>query len=184
MPDMTDTLHPNVRATLRHGYTRTKMTAALSDNVPKLYEGAAGYLKAILDAFYGDLPSDDASPFHRVQLSLKDRERVLIAILASQNDGAALAIHMYSAIMEGITSKEIAHILMLAGTYTGVSHFTRALFVQKVLIEELSRIAKEAGADLEADVEAAELEADLAADREGDREGQPRGRLNYSRPRS
>jgi alkylhydroperoxidase/carboxymuconolactone decarboxylase family protein YurZ len=149
MSDMTSTFAPKVRATLQKGYTRAKMTAAMSDNVPKLYEGATGYLNAILDAFYSDLPSDDASPLHRVELSLRDRERVLIAILASQNDGAALAIHMYSAIMEGITNGEIAHILMLAGAYTGVSHFTRALFVQKVLIEVLTQVASDPTSDLE-----------------------------------
>lgn len=143
MPDITDLLSPAQLGKLKQDYLRTEMTAAISGSLPKLYPAAGPYVAGVLTTFYGNLPSDDLT--NRTELSLHDRERCLIAILASQNDGAALAVHMYFALMEGVSSAEIAHILLLAGTYTGVSHFSRALFVETKMLQQLALIADRPG---------------------------------------
>jgi alkylhydroperoxidase/carboxymuconolactone decarboxylase family protein YurZ len=140
MPDITNLLTEDQIAKLHVGYTTALMTAAISSSLPALYPAAAPYLGGVMTSFYGDLPSDSIAR-ERKELSLLDRERCLIAILASQNDHGALAIHMYFALMEGLSSAEIAHILLLSGTYTGISHFSRGLFVEMMLLRKLAVIA-------------------------------------------
>jgi len=64
----------------------------------------------------------------------KERERVLIALLAATHAGYELAIHYYWGLMEGLEPSEITDILLLVYAYTGVDEYTSAIALfEKVL---------------------------------------------------
>jgi alkylhydroperoxidase/carboxymuconolactone decarboxylase family protein YurZ len=84
------------------------------------------YAEALEQAFYAD---GNRHPGQR--LTAKDRERVLIPLLASRSDDFALAVHVYLGWLEGLDEEEIGELLFLGGVYTGISHMTRGLEVAK-----------------------------------------------------
>jgi alkylhydroperoxidase/carboxymuconolactone decarboxylase family protein YurZ len=116
---------PKLKA-LRDAYSRTDATAFLSSVLPSVYDKSEDYNRAISAAFYGNLPSDDPSE-SRKELSHADRERCLVALLTSRGVPDNLAAHIYLALMEKISVEEVAHVMMLAGMYSGVDRFTTAL---------------------------------------------------------
>jgi alkylhydroperoxidase/carboxymuconolactone decarboxylase family protein YurZ len=127
IPNITDILSlPKLKA-LREQYHRAEATALLSSVLPALYEPSRAYGEAINEAFYGgQMPEDHPSP-NRKALSVQDRERCLIALLASRGVETTLAVHIYLGLMEDISVEEIANVLLLAGVYTGVDRFSWAL---------------------------------------------------------
>jgi ubiquinone/menaquinone biosynthesis C-methylase UbiE/alkylhydroperoxidase/carboxymuconolactone decarboxylase family protein YurZ/uncharacterized protein YbaR (Trm112 family) len=127
-------------AKLVTGYDEAAMKGILTGFFPQVYPPTQAYTDAISEAFYGALPPDDATP-PRSMLSLRDRERCLISILASRGAGLTLAIHMYIALMHEVSAEEIAHILFLAGIYTGVDNLAGALAAEVKLLTELKALA-------------------------------------------
>jgi alkylhydroperoxidase/carboxymuconolactone decarboxylase family protein YurZ len=103
---------------------------------PTGYATAAGsavaaYQAAIESAFF------DADEDRRL-LDDDDRERILVALLAHQGAEGNLALHIYLALMEGVTPGEIAEILFLAGIYTaGVNRLTQGLKIANVVFQTL-----------------------------------------------
>jgi alkylhydroperoxidase/carboxymuconolactone decarboxylase family protein YurZ len=126
IPNIVDFLSLPKLKVLREHYHRSEATAVLSSVLPALYEPSRAYGDAITEAFYGCLPDDHPSP-NRKALSVQDRERCLIALLASRGVEGTLAVHIYLGLMEGISVEEIANVMMLAGMYTGVDRFASAL---------------------------------------------------------
>jgi alkylhydroperoxidase/carboxymuconolactone decarboxylase family protein YurZ len=124
---------------LRRAYVRREAVTLLNAVLPATYDKALGYAGAVADAFYGELPAD-TGPSWRLALSVQDRERCLIALLASRRGELELAIHMYLAMMEYVSPEEIANILMLTGMYTGLDNFSRALRVEGKTLATLAAI--------------------------------------------
>src|SRR5262245_48235092 len=110
-------------AILRDAYSkgRARMLQILSDTIPGRYDRTGGYLGAGKSAFYDD-GADTMAP--------KERERSLIAILASRDAGLNLAIHIYLGLMEGLSPREIADIILLAGVYTGVDRLSDGIVAE------------------------------------------------------
>jgi ubiquinone/menaquinone biosynthesis C-methylase UbiE/alkylhydroperoxidase/carboxymuconolactone decarboxylase family protein YurZ len=94
-----------------------------------IYPGSEEYLIALNKVFFGDLPADDVVSSRRRKLSAADRERCLIAVLASRGSKLNLAVHVYLALMEEVTPGEVGHIMFLAGTYSGIPMFAESLRV-------------------------------------------------------
>jgi len=120
---------------------RAELVAQMGDHLPRRYQRARGFVDAIEEAFYENLPSDLVAR-DRKALSLQDRERIIIALLTSREERLLLAIHLYIALMEGVAPEELAHIIFLSGIYTGVSGFTQGIGVLETtlgLLEELGR---------------------------------------------
>jgi alkylhydroperoxidase/carboxymuconolactone decarboxylase family protein YurZ len=117
-------------AKLKDGYKRDEMNALLSKLLPRIYAPSHGYLDAISNTFLGDLPPDDPSHGQRTSLSLQDRERCIIALLAARAEGVTLGLHIYIALMEEISPEEIANIILLVGVYTGVDNVARGLLTE------------------------------------------------------
>lgn len=124
---------------LRDSYSRTDANRFLSSVLPAVYDKAEDYNRAISTAFYGNLPNDEPSPA-RKELSHADRERCLVALLTARGVPDNLAAHLYLALMERISVEEIAHVMMLAGMYTGVDRFTTALAAYITTLKTLSDI--------------------------------------------
>jgi ubiquinone/menaquinone biosynthesis C-methylase UbiE/alkylhydroperoxidase/carboxymuconolactone decarboxylase family protein YurZ/uncharacterized protein YbaR (Trm112 family) len=137
-----DILSETVLADLRGQYDEKEMRGVLSGFFPRVYALSLNYATAILDAFYGDLPSDLAPP-PRTALSVRDRERCLIALLASRGADRNLALHIYIALMNEISPEEIAHILFLAGIYTGVDNLAKGLAAEVKVLEALRTLVVE-----------------------------------------
>jgi alkylhydroperoxidase/carboxymuconolactone decarboxylase family protein YurZ len=115
-----------LRASYKSSVGQEQRKTILQGTLHEIYDGAQAYTDAINDVFYGPLPLDTATS--RSLLSEQDRERCVIALLASQGGGGTLAIHVYIGLMVGLSPKEIGHILLLAGVYTGVNRFAVAIF--------------------------------------------------------
>src|SRR5262245_47844544 len=119
MSDQVQTTLPrDTLKALKHTYNRDAMTAVLSGGMPARYAAVNDYVKVISAAFYSG-EGQTTPP--------RDRERCLIAILASRDAGANLAIHIYLGLMEGLSLQEIADIIYLAGIYTGVDRLSDGL---------------------------------------------------------
>lgn len=86
------------------------------------------------------------------RIASKDRERTLIALLASQTTGSSLllAVHLYWGLMEGLSIAEIADTLALAGVYMGLPHYTAALDTLRDTLKTLREVTAKPGAALDA----------------------------------
>jgi alkylhydroperoxidase/carboxymuconolactone decarboxylase family protein YurZ len=103
-----------------------EMAEILQETLPSLYDRAEPLVDAIAQISQQPVPSSPAGLPNR--LSTEDRERIILALLASRGGGYTLAIHVYLALILNITPAEIANILLLTGIYTGISNFTNCLF--------------------------------------------------------
>ena len=122
-------------AKLRAAYDRALVSAALSARVPLLHPPSADYVRATVRAFYDD----------GALLSVQNRERCLIALLATEGEDFALALHIYIAVMEGIPPAEVADMLFLVGIYAGAHRFAKGLLVEERTLETLERLVAEGG---------------------------------------
>ena len=136
---------------LRGAYKREDMTKILVETLPKAYVLSMEYVDAIGDLLYSKLLPEESDPGLRSALSVEDRERCLVAVLASREAGLALAIHVYIALMEGVSPQEIAHILLLVGIYSGIDHLTGGL---KTELQVLGALKKQINAGGPLDVNA------------------------------
>lgn len=77
------------------------------------------YTRAVQGGFYSDKPLLDA----------KYRECSVLALLVSQGAEVNLALHVFIALMVGLTPDEIVNIVFATGIYCGVNRFTSSLGV-------------------------------------------------------
>jgi alkylhydroperoxidase/carboxymuconolactone decarboxylase family protein YurZ len=120
---------------LKAAYKRTDLGAL--GGLPKVvYPPSAPSIDVIATTFYASL-LDDPGPQPRDTLTVQGRERCLVALLCARREDIELAIHIYLALMEGIGIREIAHVMLLAGTYTGVDNFNHGLRVEAVTLQAL-----------------------------------------------
>jgi alkylhydroperoxidase/carboxymuconolactone decarboxylase family protein YurZ len=131
-------------ALLGRAYVREAALGLLNAVLPATYDKAREYSDAVAHAFYGPLPPDQG-PEWRDALSLQDRERCVIALLASRRAELELAVHIYLALMEEMSPEEIANILMLVGMYTGLDNFSHSLRVEAKTLDVLGAIVDGGG---------------------------------------
>ncbi len=126
----------DLRAAYQAG--RQGFIEGLRQFLPNFYSLSKPYVDAINDAFYSiDLPDDAVADPRRKALSVPDRERCLIALLGARGAPWALAVHVYVGLMEGIVSEEIAHIIYLAGIYSGVSNLIAGIATESAVLDVL-----------------------------------------------
>ena len=129
------------RKTLRGAYQDADAVKILSSGIPALDARTAGYIDEIRKAFYD-----------RTTMDPKDRERCLIAVLASRDAGLNLAIHIYLGLMAGLKPAEIADIIFLGGIYTGVDRISDGLAAEMKTLTVLAQVATTPGQCAVADV--------------------------------
>jgi alkylhydroperoxidase/carboxymuconolactone decarboxylase family protein YurZ len=93
------------------------------------------YLAAFRQGFF-------AGPVSGRLMSDDDRERVVVALLASQGSQGNLALHIYLALMEGVEPHEIAEILFLTGLYAGTNRLTASLKAANVVFTKLVEVTQ------------------------------------------
>jgi ubiquinone/menaquinone biosynthesis C-methylase UbiE/uncharacterized protein YbaR (Trm112 family)/alkylhydroperoxidase/carboxymuconolactone decarboxylase family protein YurZ len=124
--DVTKLLSDEVLAALRAAYVDAQMVQALSAPMPAQYPGSEALVEAIQAEFYGE-----GKTLPTTRMSNLERERVLIALLASRGGKLTLAIHLYAGLMAGASPSDLASILLLAGVYTGIDRLAEGLAVQR-----------------------------------------------------
>lgn len=124
---------------IQNEYDPQEMLMILAGTLPSEYAPSKGYVDAIGDAFYGTLPPDDAPP-PRDKLSLQDRERCTIALLASPDVDFALGLHIYVALANQVSPGEVAHVLLLAGVYRGIATFNAGLDTEILTLQTLKTL--------------------------------------------
>jgi alkylhydroperoxidase/carboxymuconolactone decarboxylase family protein YurZ len=134
MADITDKITPTQLVDLRKNFLEDEMNAGLAAALPKVYPDSQPYVDAIAKMFTSPIPGPTPG----------DRERILIALLAAREERLNLAVHLYYAIGLGIPLREIVHILLLAGVYSGVPTFANALDVAADTFTLLAGLAAKA----------------------------------------
>jgi alkylhydroperoxidase/carboxymuconolactone decarboxylase family protein YurZ len=130
MGKIDDVLQPEQLEMLRKAYRSEDVIQILSKGIPGLDERTAGYINAIRSAFY-----------EGTAMQPRDRERCLIAVLASRDAGLNLAIHIYIGLMEGLSPQEIADVIFLGGIYTGVDRISDGLAAEVTTLTALAQVA-------------------------------------------
>jgi len=100
---------------LRSGYDRSVMNALVERSISGIHPPAAPWMGFIMSELYGP----DAA------LDPRDREILVIGLLAGRREFGTLAVHLYWGLMEGLSPAELAQVLTISGTYTGVSNFVQ-----------------------------------------------------------
>jgi len=120
---------------LRKNFNRTEMNNQL-EQLFKVYGVTNKYIEDIRKVFY-DRHQPRVAPN---SLTVSDRERCLIALLASRGGQFPLAVHLYLGLMEGLSPEEIANILFLTGIYTGQDNLALGLFTLETTLATLKGI--------------------------------------------
>lgn len=121
-------LTPEQIALLREGYAADPAWLANypADVYHDLYPGGSKAFDSFVNSVF--VHGDPAKP-PTTRMIGKDRERVVIALLASQPNAEFLAIHLYWGLVEGLSVNEISQIILVVGGYNGYSFYTNGLSV-------------------------------------------------------
>jgi len=118
----------------RDAYDPVQMASVLGTFFAEAHPASLPYVAAIGSVFYA---APDGEPAPRERLAAVDRERCLVALLAARGSTVGLAIHIYLALMQGVSAGEVADILFLTGVYTGIDNFAEALKVEIAVLEQM-----------------------------------------------
>ena len=133
MSDVREILTEEALAELKKHYDVELMTTVATAIAWKPYPPAQGIIAAVGARFYESTK----------QMSGRDREMCLITILASGGFPAfALAGHIYWGLMEGLSVDEIADILTLTGTYTGLPRMADGYYTLTGTLKLLQKLAQ------------------------------------------
>jgi len=140
---------------LRQAYRRADFYVALKQPLLQVYPRTASYANAIEEDFYyredPANPNDDeqASPDPGL-LTIRERELCLITLLSAQGGKYDLALHIYLALMEGLSAAAIVNAMFLAGVYAGVPFLAGGLATAIGTLRALEARATQGNADLSA----------------------------------
>jgi alkylhydroperoxidase/carboxymuconolactone decarboxylase family protein YurZ len=131
-------LSPEALSKLRNTFDRGELEQLFVQVMGGRYDRTVDYVEEVHHLFHSKNPSDRRTT--RSRLSEEDRERCTIAILAAKGEEENLAIHVYIALMIGISPEEIADVIFLAGIYAGVPAVTDGLDVEIRALEALEEL--------------------------------------------
>ena len=140
--DLTTILTVPELQTVTSSYNAVTMGTLLPASLITHYPPISPYLGAIGQELYPEFKPLPAGP-----LSAANRERCLVALLASRSRRLELAIHIYLALVNGVSAAELAHICLATGIYTGVDTVGSAFDVMQGTLEKLKALAQGSTAD-------------------------------------
>jgi alkylhydroperoxidase/carboxymuconolactone decarboxylase family protein YurZ len=132
MQDLRTLLSDDDLAALRAGFDVAVLSEAASSPFSVLYPPLDSWVKETSATF-----------FDRSRLAPRDRERCIIVLL-TVNGGlpVSLAIHIYWALMEGLSIDEICQTIGLTGAYGGVQRVAFGMTVLQRTLGVLTSCAK------------------------------------------
>jgi ubiquinone/menaquinone biosynthesis C-methylase UbiE/alkylhydroperoxidase/carboxymuconolactone decarboxylase family protein YurZ/uncharacterized protein YbaR (Trm112 family) len=151
---ISDILTHSELARLRQQYDALLMGTLMGSVFTTTYPASTPYIDTIGALFYGG-PTANLTD---AVLNAPNRERCLIALLATRGAGLNLALHIYMALAANVSPEEIAQILLLVGTYSGVDNFAGAIQAEQKTLETL-RTVLQAGSATPKEVFAALVKA-------------------------
>lgn len=101
-----------------------------------MYPGGANAFDSFVQSLYVHGPSSHPKP-PTTGINGADRERSIIAILASQGNAQFLAIHFYWGLAEGLSVDDMCRVILIAGGYSGYSYYTNGLSVLATTLKAL-----------------------------------------------
>lgn len=111
---------------LRRQYDQQSAGVVFGAVLPMLYPPVTDYIEAVGSTLYPEWgQGQPACP-----IKPADRERCLLTLLGSRQETLNLAVHIYLALVNEISPGEIAHILVLAGIYSGMSSFAHSIVIE------------------------------------------------------
>jgi hypothetical protein len=130
--DLSTLLSADTIGRFRKNYSPAFMLAASRAAVAAPHPPASGLVEWVMGYLYDG-----------VHLKPIDRERTLIALLASQSTSGSftLAVHLYWGLMEGLPITEIADTLCLSATYTGLPHYAAGLATFQKTLQVMSSLS-------------------------------------------
>lgn len=134
--DLTAILTAPQLQTIVNQYDPVALGTLLSKGLIKQYSPISPYLAAIGKELYPEFKAKPPGP-----LPAANRERCLVALLASRSRRLELAIHIYMALVNGVGPAELAHIVLATGIYTGVDTVGAAFNVTQGTLEKLRDLA-------------------------------------------
>jgi alkylhydroperoxidase/carboxymuconolactone decarboxylase family protein YurZ len=136
MPDLRTLITDEELARLRAAYDSAAMNEGARRATEAPFPPASMFVDSIIATFYGP----------RAVLPAMRREQVLIAVLAAHAGmRRILAVHLYWALMEGLSIDEICATLLLVGTYDGIDNYSEATRHFGTLLDKVLRPALDAG---------------------------------------
>lgn len=136
MSDINDLLTAAELATLRKGYVRAQCVADVRNSLEGAYPPATPAVEAVLGPFYEVVPGTN-----EFRIDPATRERILVALLANgAGAGFDVAVHMYWALMEGVSLSGILDTLLLTASYAGIARYTDN---SKILLQVLVPVLKD-----------------------------------------
>ncbi len=115
--DITKILTPQDIENLRTEFDNAALVSLASSNFAGRYAPAEEFLAPLRDRFYSN---EDA-------LKWVERERVLIALLATEMSNGELVVHFYWGLMVGLEPSDIAEVLLLVYAYAGANEYNNAI---------------------------------------------------------
>jgi hypothetical protein len=127
-PKLVDILTPAEIAALQLGYARDPAYLAnfAESAYAAMFPGGAPAFNGFVDSVFthGAPPTPPSTGIRGAE-----RERSIIAILASRAATTELAIHLYWGVGEGLVVEDLCQIMLLVGGYSGFSNYTGGLGV-------------------------------------------------------
>jgi alkylhydroperoxidase/carboxymuconolactone decarboxylase family protein YurZ len=139
MSQVSDSLSPESLAQLKRAFDVRELEDLYETVMGGRYERTLPYVQMVRTRFHDNQPPDSETT--RDRISEEDRERCIIAILASRGAVRNLALHIYAALMLGIKAEEIADVIFLAGVYSGVPAVANGLDTQIKVLKKLEQLA-------------------------------------------
>ncbi len=138
--DLTTIVSAPTLDALRKEFSPDVMFAASRGAIVGPHPAAAGYVDWIITHLYDGK-----------RLAPADRERTLVALIASQSVAPSLllGVHLYWALAEGLSVAELCETLALAGVYTGLPHHTAGLGTLRTTLEAVADLAAKPEASLD-----------------------------------
>jgi alkylhydroperoxidase/carboxymuconolactone decarboxylase family protein YurZ len=141
--DLTKILSTSDINVIKRQYDPIKMGTVLSYTLTTQYPAITPYMTTMGGALYPEMQAGGKdSP-----LPPANRERCLVALLAGRARHLQLAVHIYTAIANGVDPSELVHILLATGVYTGFDTVPTSFGVMQTTLDVLKGLVATNTAD-------------------------------------
>jgi len=124
-------------------YDPVAMGQLLSATLIGLYSPTEHLLRGIGDALYPEFDANGSD----TPLTAANRERCLVALLASRTRTLELAIHIYMAIANRVAPDELRQILLVVAAYTGIDTAANGFRMLETALQVLKACAQKDSAE-------------------------------------
>ena len=130
MSDLREILSDDQLSALREGYDDAEVSALSGAVIEAPYPPGAPFAALLTDEI-----------FSTENMSARDRELCLIAMMAANPAQLTLGIHGYRGIMSGLSPGDVAQATLVVGAYAGVAAYRRCCIILDKTYNALAEVA-------------------------------------------